>query len=133
VPRDTRFPIETVDVETDAVTALLAGGYLQMFTNPRPDTGNDPPTGATLVAELRFASPAFGPSVAGVATALPMDNTTTVAEGRVTWFRATRIDGTPVFDGNVGTTDENIVLANTLLAFGALVSVASFQYRSPRT
>jgi len=134
MPRDARFSTPAVDAESDAVTALLADGYMRLYSAPRPVTADDPPDDAQLIAEFRLGSPAFGPSAGGIAPALAVADVTTLTAGNVTWFRTLRSDGiTAVFDGNAGTTDQNLVMSNTNLAMGALVSVVGFQYRSPRT
>lgn len=132
MPLDTRFGTVAVDAETDAVTALLDHGYLRLFTDPRPATADDPVGTATLLVEFRFPTPAFSASMGGVAPAGPINGELAQASGRVTWFRAAQSDGTPVFDGNVGTDDENMVLSGTNLQSGALVELDAFQYTSPR-
>jgi len=88
-----------------------------------------------LLAELTFGNPAFGASVAGVATANAITGDTTADNtGTATWFRALKSDGTTViFDGSVGTSGANLNLNSVAISAGAAVSVSSFSYTQSKT
>ena len=128
---DVRFATETVDAETDAVTALLAGGAVRIYSGTRPTTANDPPPGdCVLLAEVPLTT--FGASVAGVASAV-VDPAVGLATGVPTWFRAVRMSNLAVFDGNVAAADAAMTIAPLLIQTGGTVSLNSFVYTSPRT
>jgi hypothetical protein len=114
----------------DAVTALLDGGYLRFFTAPQPANANTPLSTQRQLAELRFSSPAFGPSVAGVAKANAIAPDTDADDtGTATWFRTYRSDGlTPVFDGSLGLTGADLVLNEVDIQAHAQVEVTAFTY-----
>lgn len=133
MPEDSRFASATVDVETDAVTALLNGGSLRVYSGSRPTTADEATGGSALLVELRFGSPAFSLSAGGVALATPIANALATATGEATWVRAVRADGITVFDGSVGSSDENLVMSNTFIQRGGLVAITSFAYHSPRS
>lgn len=93
----------------DAITALLDGGYACIYDGTRPGSGDAAiPREATLLAKLQFARPAFGPAVHGAATAnAVVPDRDAQAEGKPTWFRLYRADGTtPVYDGDITATPE---------------------------
>src|SRR4051812_32376973 len=97
----------------DAVTALLATGYLRIYSGTQP-TNADTAIGAqVLLAELRFGATAFAASVAGVATANAITSDAAAdATGTAAWFRALKSDGTTVvFDGSVGTSGADLNFA----------------------
>lgn len=119
----------------DATTALLANGYLRIYSGTQP-TDADTAIGAqTLLAELRFGATAFGAAVNGVATANAITaDASADATGTATWFRALKSDGTTaVFDGSVGTTGSNINLNSTAISAGAAVSVTALTYTQSKS
>lgn len=91
------------NVEVMATTARMNGGYLRVYNGARPAAPEDPVTTQTLLAELRFSSPAFGNPVNGAAVANPIAPETNVrASSTPTWFRALEADGTTaVLDGSI--------------------------------
>lgn len=87
-----------------AITDLLDGGYAAIYDGARPSSGDAAiPRGSRLLARVQFARPAFMPPVDGSATAnAVVPDRDANAEGRPTWFRTYRADGTsPVYDGDV--------------------------------
>lgn len=133
MPGEIRKAIATVNGQLDDTAARLNGGYLRIYDGTRPATGDDPITTQTQLAELRFGNPAFGSAVAGTITAnLITQDASADATGLATWYRTYRSDGTtPVFDGNVGTTDENLVMNNANIQANAIIQVSSFTYSQP--
>ena len=130
---DLRKSTADVNAEADATAALLNNGYLRLYSGTRPATADDPVTTQTLLAELRFGSPAFGAASGGTiaANAITQD-TAADATGTATWYRALKSDGTTaVFDGTVGTADANLVMNNANIQANAIVSVSSFSYTVP--
>ena len=118
----------------DAVTALVNGGTLRIYSGTKPAGVDTALSGNTLLAQLAFGSPAFGAASNGVATANAItadssaDNT-----GTATFFRAFASNGTTaVFDGEVGTSGSDLNLNSTSIQAGAEVSVTSFTYTQPK-
>lgn len=122
------------NAQVDAVTRLLDGGFLRLYSGPRPDSADDEPRG-TLLAELRFGSPAFEQAMQGRAVAHRIIQAqAAAATGAATWFRAVQADGkTAVFDGTVGRTDADIVMNNNNIQDNAIVSVSTLTYSIPAT
>lgn len=118
------------NASADAVTPLLNTGYLRIYSGTQPATADTAITSQTLLAELRFASTAFGAAADGVATANAIvDEDSALATGTATWFRLFKSDGTTaVADGSVGTSGADLNLSSVSLAPGITVSVTSFTY-----
>jgi len=119
----------------DATCALLNSGKLRIYDGTQPATADTAIVAQVLLAELTFGNPAFGASVAGVATANAITGDTTADNtGTATWFRALKSDGTTViFDGSVGTSGANLNLNSVAISAGAAVSVSSFSYTQSKT
>jgi hypothetical protein len=78
------FTDATKNAANDARCATANGGYLRLF-----DAGR-----ATLLVEFELANPAYGASVAGVATIAPVAVTTVLANGTIAEFAVFASDGT---------------------------------------
>jgi hypothetical protein len=121
-----------VNAEVAAVVALLNGGKLLIYSGAQPANA-DAATGAgTLLAQLTFNATALsGSPSAGVGTfaAITQDSSAN-ATGTAAWFRATKADDTPVFDGTVeatgGTAD--CIINSIAISSGAAVSVSAMTY-----
>jgi len=129
---DTRLSIAAVNAQASATGALCNSGYLRLYTAPRPALADDAATG-DLLAELRFAATAFGSPISGVITANAITaEDASLAEGTVAWFRAFSADGTTaVFDGNVGTSDSNLILPTPTVSVGLRIEIDSLTYTQP--
>jgi hypothetical protein len=119
----------------DAVTPLLAAGYLRLYDGTQPPTADTAVSTQVLLAELRYGTPAFGAAVNAIATANAITpDASANATGTATWFRALKSDGTTVvFDGSVGTTAADLVLSAVAIAAGTAVSVTAFTYEQARS
>jgi len=119
----------------DAVVDQLDNGYLRIYDGTQPADADTAITTQTLLAELRFGTPAFGAASNGVATANAITaDASADGTGTATWFRALKSDGTTVvFDGSVGTSVANIILNSTSIVTGASVSIASLSYTQSKT
>lgn len=119
----------------DAVTALLATGYLRIYDGSQPATADTAISTQVLLAELRFGATAFGAAVAGVSTANAITaDSSADATGTAAWFRALKSDGTSaVFDGSVGTSGANLNLNSTAIQSGAAVSVSALTYTQQKS
>lgn len=136
--RSSRFTesSEAVNAATDAVTALLAGGRLRLYTAPKPsDADVEPSPGAILLAELRFSEPAFDRAVEGRALAWPLPPARAGASGEAAWFRAMRANRRPIFDGTVGLegSGADLELGAVLVARGAEIVITQAQYAHPKS
>lgn len=116
----------TANAEVNALTALLNGGTLKIYTGTQP-TDADTALGAqTLLATLTFGSPAFGAGSNGVATANAITQDSTAdATGTATWFRCLTSGAALVCDGSVGTSGADCNLNSVAISAGAAVSVTS--------
>jgi hypothetical protein len=122
-----RYSNAAVNAKVDALTALLAGGFLDLYDGTQPATVNTVVTTQTRLARLTFGTPAFGAGVAGVATANAIgDDVSADASGTATWYRCSKADGTAVCDGSVGLSGANVNLSDTAITAGVTVSITSF-------
>lgn len=129
---DTRLSLAAVNAQAAATGALCNSGYLRLYTAPRPALADDAATGS-LLAELRFAATAFGSPLAGViaANAITAEDAA-LNDGTAAWFRAFSADGTTaVFDGNIGTSDANLILPTTTVSVGLRIEIDSLTYTQP--
>lgn len=126
-----------VNAKVDAMTALLAGGYLQLYDGAQPTTADTAVGAQVCLATLVFGTPAFGAAVAGVAAANAISpDTDANAAGTAAWYRCFKAgghtpgadDGTRVCDGSIAATGgtANIIMNSTSIAIHAEVDVDSF-------
>lgn len=117
------------NAEINALTALLNGGTLRIYSGTKP-TDVDTAIGAqTILAELPLSNPAFGAGASGVATANAITTDATAnASGTASFYRAFASGGAAVCDGTVGATgsDSDLELNSAVIAAGAAVSVTSW-------
>lgn len=118
----------------DAVTALVNGGTLRIYSGTKPAGPDSALSGNTVLAELTFGNPAFGSATNGVATANSITaDSSANATGTASFFRAFASNGTTaVFDGEVGTSGSDLNLNSTSIQSGAEVSITSFTYTQPK-
>lgn len=119
-----------VNAEADAITPLLNSGYLRIYDGTQPTTADTAIGAQVLLAELRWNATAFGAAAAGVATANAITSDASAnASGTASWFRALKSDGsTVIFDGSVGTSAADLILATTAIVAAAIVDVSAFTY-----
>lgn len=122
-----KFTNLAVNTKVDALAALLNGGFLDIYDGTQPSTADTAIGAQVKLARLTFNATAFGAGSAGVAEANAITQDTAAdATGTATWFRALKSDGTPVFDGSVGTSGANLNLNSVAISAGAAVSCSSF-------
>jgi hypothetical protein len=126
-----RLSQATANVAVDRVCALLNSGRLQLFDGVQPGSPDAPISSQNKLAEFAFGSPAFGPASDGVAQANTIPTASVIQAGTATWFRATRSDGTAVFDGSVGTTGADLNLSSVNLTINAPITISAFSYTQP--
>lgn len=117
-----------VNAEADAIGNALNDGFIRIYDGAQP-TDADTAVGAqTLLAELTFGADAFPAAVAGLLTANAINSDPSAnATGTAAWARILASNGTTVyFDGTVGTSNANVVIATTSIVAGAVVSCSAF-------
>jgi hypothetical protein len=111
----------------DAVAGLM--GRLRIYAGSRPPTADTPASPQTMLAELTFSIPAFGPALDGMALALPITaDLSATATGTAAWFRITDASGSAICDGTVGTRDADLILNTTAIVAGAEVRITTLTY-----
>lgn len=129
--KNTQLSNACVNAEADALSALLANGYLRLYSTGQPANADTALSGQTMLAELRFSVTAAPAAVAGVITFNAITSTTAAASNTATWFRCLKSDGTTVvFDGTVDVVGNtpNLSLNSVVISAGATVSVSSFTH-----
>lgn len=130
-----KFGNAGVNAELDALTALLDGGYLQIYSGTQPATADTAVGAQVCLATLQFGTPAFGAAAAGVAAANAVTpDTDADATGTATWYRCFKAaghtpgadDGTRVCDGSAGVGTFNLALNSAAIQIHAEVDVDSF-------
>lgn len=120
---------QVVNVEANALAALLNGGWIDILDGAQPANGDTAITTQNLLVSLQFGSPAFGAASGGVATANSITQGVIGQSGIATWCRIYEADhATAVFDGSVGTAAANLVLNSTNLQSGAFCSCTGFTF-----
>jgi hypothetical protein len=115
--KNTQVANATANAEGDALSALLNGGLLRIYTGAQPTNADT------------FNATAAPASAAGVITFNAIASGVAVATGTAAWYRCVRSDGTTVvMDGTVDITANtpNLVLSTTAIALGGTVAVTSF-------
>jgi len=135
MPLRTKLSTRAVNAEVSALTALLDGGYLEIYAGLQPTSADDAILRQPRLATLRFGEPAFGPPTSGVVRAYPIaKEADAAATGTATWFRLYRRGHEPgrdepdlrVLDGSVGTLGANLNLTSVEIQVHAEVSVDEF-------
>jgi len=129
-----KFSETLVNAEADASRALLNNGYIRVYNGVQAVDADTPVGAQTLLAELRFGTPAYAPAVGGVAVANPIaPDTSANATGTATWYRFLKSDGVTVMeDGSADVAAANLVLNTTNIVAGAIVSALSAVYSIPK-
>lgn len=123
----TSIGLASRNVALDAALDVLNGGYLRIYSGTIPANADAVLVGATLLAELRFGTPAFGAASNGqkVANAITPAQSVLVA-GTAAFFRAYKSDGTTVVvQGLVGTSGADCNLSKVTLITADQVRVTS--------
>lgn len=126
----------TVIASVNAVTALLNGGYLNIYTGSQPAL-NGALTG-TLLASLTFSATAFASAAASAgtvtATANPIGNAPAAATGTAGYHALLKSDdATVVATGSVGTSGADLNLSTLSILAGQTVSCSSYLITEPES
>lgn len=112
----------------DAISTYAGtSAKLRIYTGSQPANPDAAIGAVTLLAEHICNATAFaGAAASGVLTASAIANATAVGTGTAAWFRVWKSNGTtPVFDGTVGTATSDLILDNTSINTGQVVSITS--------
>jgi hypothetical protein len=124
-----RLSEKVLNASITAQAVMLNGGFLDIYDGPQPAGTADAPDAKknTLLATLRFKSPAFMPASGGAVTSFELEpDTDAKATGVAAWYRLTESDHkTVVEDGSIGRVDCNMVMNATAIQEHAEVSVKS--------
>jgi hypothetical protein len=112
----------------DAITTYAGtSAKLRIYTGSQPADPDTAIGAVTLLAEHICNGTAFaGAASGGVLTASAIANATATGTGTAAWFRVWKSNGTtPVFDGTVGTATSDLILDNTSINTGQVVSITA--------
>jgi hypothetical protein len=107
------------------ITYAGSGSLINIYSGSQPANANTAISGQTLLVTLTVSG-SFGTDSNGTITLSTVTNGTAVATGTASFFRITQSNGsTVVMDGSVATSDADLVLNNTSIATGQVVSISA--------
>ena len=107
------------------ITYAGSGSLINIYAGSQPANANTAISGQTLLVTLTVSG-SFGTDNNGTITLSAVTNGTAVATGTAAFFRITKSDTTTVvMDGSVATSDADLVLNNTSIATGQVVSISA--------
>jgi hypothetical protein len=107
------------------ITYAGSGSKINIYSGAQPANANTAISGQTLLVTLTVSG-SFGTDSNGTITLSAVTNGTAVATGTASFFRITQSDNTTVvMDGSVATSDADLVLNNTSIATGQVVSISA--------
>jgi hypothetical protein len=107
------------------ITYAGTGALINIYAGAQPANANTTISGQTLLVTLTVSG-SFGTDSNGTITVSTVTNGTAVATGTASFFRITKSDTTTVvMDGSVATSDADLVLNNTSIATGQVVSISA--------
>jgi len=107
------------------ITYAGSGALINIYAGGQPANANTAISGQTLLVTLTVSG-SFGTDSNGTITLSAVTNGTAVATGTAAFFRITQSNGTTVvMDGSVATSDADLVLNNTSIATGQVVSISA--------
>lgn len=107
------------------ITYAGSNALINIYAGAQPANANTAISGQTLLVTLTVTG-SFGTDSNGTITLSSVANGTAVATNTATFFRITQSDGTTVvMDGSVGISDADLVLNNTSIATGQVVSISA--------
>jgi hypothetical protein len=107
------------------ITYAGTGALINIYAGSQPANANTAISGQTLLVTLTVSG-SFGTDSNGTITLSSVANGTAVATNTATFFRITKSDTTTVvMDGSVATSDADLVLNNTSIATGQVVSISA--------
>ena len=107
------------------ITYAGSNALINIYAGSQPANANTAISGQTLLVTLTVTG-SFGTDSNGTITLSSVTNGVAVATGTGQFFRIFKSDGTTVvMDGSVATSDADLVLNNTSIATGQVVSISA--------
>ena len=128
VGNTTNLASASVNVQANALAALLDGGSIDILDGPRPDAADLPITSQTVGVTLGFGDPAFRPAVAGIIVSNLIQPGVVSTSITPTWARMYTADHRTVMDISVGVRDANLIIPANYLEQGATLSCDSYTH-----
>ncbi len=125
---DLKYAALAKNAKLDALATYAgASAKLRIYSGTKP-ANPDAAISGTLLVELVCNATAFaGAAAAGVLTASAISNGTAAGTGTASHYRLWKTNGTtPVVDGTVGTATSDLIIDNTSINIGQVVSVSSY-------
>jgi hypothetical protein len=126
------------DAAVDALDGGAGAAIIRIYGDTRA-TDVDTAVGAqTLLGTLTCSDPAFGgavdisPGARATANAITSDASADDTD-TATWFRALTSTPTACFDGNVGTSNADMVLNTVAIVAGAEIAISSWTVTQPES
>ena len=127
MPQNPLFYDATIKALVNAVTGLLPGGSLKIYTGSQPAL-NGPLTG-TLLVSFALGTPAFANAVASAgtvtATAGLIPQAAAGGEGTAGFFALLTSGSAVVMTGSTGTSGADLNMNSTSIPSGAILSIGS--------
>ena len=127
MPLDLKYAVALKAAKLNAISTFAgASAKLRIYSGTKPATSDTAITG-TLLVELICNATAFAATTStATLTANAIANGTAVATGVASHYRIFKADGTSAaIDGTVGTTASDLIIDNTSINSGQVVSVSS--------
>ena len=126
MPSNLKYSNGTRDAQQQGLITYAGSGCLiNLYNGTQPANANTAISTQTLLVTLTISG-SFGTDSNGTLTLGSVSNGTAVASGNADFFRIFKSDGTTVvMDGSVATSDADLVLNNTSIATGQVVSISA--------
>lgn len=132
--KNTQITNKAVNAMADVIARLADNGYLRLYNGGQPATANTAVTTQVLLSELRIPATSAPAAIDGVFTYNTITSAAVLQTGIASWFRVLESDGvTVIYDGSIGTTLSNMILAATNLQQGAQAGVSNFTYTAKKS
>ena len=130
--QDTRISVTARNAEANATGALLVGGFLRIYSGPRPAIPDTPPNITNqLLVTFALGNPAFATAVNGTIVSGALAEATVMTSGTAAWFLACTANGVPVFSGSIGVSGADMILPTVALLAAYKIRITSVQYTRP--
>jgi hypothetical protein len=112
------------DAIRNRVDLGASSGKLRIYSGSQPASAETAPSG-TLLVEIPLPDPSFGAASNGVITLNDPGSVNVSSSGTAGWFRVLDSDNNTVFDGSVGTSGADLIVATTTFTAGVAVDIQS--------
>lgn len=125
---DLKYAVLLKNAKLNAISTYAgASAKLRIYSGTKPATADAAITGTMLVELVCNATAFAGAASGGVLTASAISNGTAAASGTASHYRLFQTNGTTaVLDGTVGTSASDLIVDNTSINSGQVVSISSF-------